>query len=88
MSVNNVKHLQETLLPYVDAHLEEFIKASWEEAALKSALEPLEQKDPTVEKTVELLQKLGKDEPANASLKSVQGLVYKKGYEDGSLKAQ
>lgn len=44
--------------------------------------------DLTVEKAVDKFKALSEKDENHKSVKELQGLIYKKGYEDGSLKAQ
>lgn len=77
---------QDTLLPYAIENAEEYLKTNWETDEVKHAVKLLfsDDENPDIAKTVEAL-KAAKE---NEGVKILQGLVYRKGYEDGSLKAQ
>ena len=77
---------QDTLLPYAIENAEEYLKANWETDEVKRAVKLLfsDDENSDVSKTVEAL-KAAKD---SEGVKILHGLIYRKGYEDGSLKAQ
>lgn len=75
------------------------MKSDWETDELKALIKNLSSDkkvvdgdgkldDLNVTKSIEILKKLSKEEANNPTLKSIQGLIYKKGYEDGTLKGQ
>lgn len=77
-------------MPYAVKQAEEFLKSNWEEEAVKTAVKSLQDisDELDLKKATDLFKELTEKNDENAALKTLQGLIYKKGYEDGELKAQ
>lgn len=81
--------LQETLLPFASNNAEEFLKTNWEDETVKKAVKALNgEKELNVEEATKLFKELTEASSDNAGLKTLQGLIYKKGYAGGDIKAQ
>lgn len=70
--------------------MEEVLTAKWDDETLKSAVKQLKEGEDEInlEAAVKLVKDLTESESENAGLKTIQGIVYQKGYESGDLKAQ
>ncbi|KAG5869940.1 hypothetical protein JTB14_013786 [Gonioctena quinquepunctata] len=79
--------LRDTLFSYVTKQAEDFLKNSWEEKYVKDAVESLQNDVSDVEEAINLVRALTEKGSENKGLKTIQGLIYKKGYESGELKA-
>lgn len=85
--VSFLKNFQETLFPFVTKHAETFLKAKWDEEPIKECLKKIgENLDLTA--AIEKVKTLTEEQSSNEGLKTLQGLIYKDGYEKGDLKAQ
>lgn len=81
--------MQDTLLPFAVSNVEEFLKSKWEDDTVKDAVKALNgEKELDVEETVKTFKELTEAGSDNVGLKTLQGLIYEKGYESGDLKAQ
>nr|CAH7718979.1 unnamed protein product [Callosobruchus chinensis] len=78
--------IKDTLLPYVTKQGEEFLKEKWEEETVKAAVKQLKDDTLDAEGAFKLLKELTEKNDNNEGLKTLQGLIFKKGYESGDLK--
>ncbi|CAG9834521.1 unnamed protein product [Diabrotica balteata] len=78
--------LKDTLYSYVTKQAETFLKESWEEQEVKDAVKLIKD-DLDQEAAIPLIKELTEKNSDNEGLKKVQGLIYKKGYKSGELKA-
>ncbi|KAK9871925.1 hypothetical protein WA026_015172 [Henosepilachna vigintioctopunctata] len=81
-----INFVKDTLLPYVTKSVDEFLKSSWEDEEVKKAVSQFEEKDLDVTKATEIVKTLTEKNDSNVGLKTIQGLIFKKGYESGELK--
>ncbi|CAG9860759.1 unnamed protein product [Phyllotreta striolata] len=79
--------LKESLFSYVDKQVETFLKEKWDDEAVKEAVKSLKDDTLDQEAAVALVKELTEKNSDNKGLKTLQGLIYKKGYESGELKA-
>ncbi|CAH2000660.1 unnamed protein product [Acanthoscelides obtectus] len=78
--------IKDTLSPYVTKQGEEFLKEKWEDETVKAAVKQLKDDISDAEGAFKLLKELTEKEDSNEGLKTLQGLICKKGYESGDLK--
>lgn len=66
------------------------MKTNWKDTAVQDAVNDIKSdvKELDVDAAVEIIKKFSEENSDNKGFKTVQGLIYKKGYEDGTLKAQ
>ncbi|XP_044745633.1 enolase-phosphatase E1-like isoform X2 [Coccinella septempunctata] len=81
-----ISFVKETLYPYIIKNAEEFLKNSWETEEVKKSIEQFEEKDLDVTKAAEVVKNLTEKDDSNKGLKTIQGLLLKKGYDSGELK--
>lgn len=87
-TTTSINFVKDTLFPFAVKHAEEYLKANWESDDVKEAVKELpEGAEAEVAKAVEQFTKATNDDTDNKGAKSLQGLIYKKGYESGDLKA-
>lgn len=81
--------VQEKLFPFAVTQAEAYLKTNWEDAAVKEAVKNLNpEKELDASAAFETIKELTDKNSENIGLKTLQGLLFKKGYEDGDLKAQ
>ncbi|KAJ8966773.1 hypothetical protein NQ314_003311 [Rhamnusium bicolor] len=78
----------ETLFPYVTKQAEDFLKTHWENDAVKEAVKILKDSELDLAGATTAVKEFTEQNSENKGLKTIQGLIYKKGYENGDLKAQ
>jgi len=87
-TTTSASFVKETLFKFAVDHAASFFKDSWDTDEVKQAVKLLEgDAKLDVDGAVKLLKKLTEENSDNKGLKTLQGFIYKKGYEDGSLKA-
>lgn len=86
-TTTSINFIKGTLFPFVIKHAEEYLKANWDVNEVKEAVKELKDEELDIEKATKLLQQMTLDNEENKGLKTLQGMIYKKGYEDGELKA-
>lgn len=71
-------------------HVEEVLKAKWEDESVQKAVKQLKEDDDKLdlEAATKLVKELTESQSDNAGLKTIQGLIYEKGYKSGDLKSQ
>lgn len=90
-TVTDIRFVTETLFPYARARMGAFLDAHRSEPAVADALLRMRKEmdvpaATTAEIAAELVRWIDEDRKQEP-LKSLQGLIWKEGYEDGSLKA-
>lgn len=81
--------MHETLFPYARARLRKFLKAHSTDAAVRKDLAEvarLEGRELTLDAAADVLEKWIDEDRKVTPLKSLQGLIWRKGYEAGELK--
>lgn len=86
-TTTSITFMKENLFSYVDKQAESFIKEAWEDETVKEAVKLLKDGDLDQEAATALIKELTQKNSENKGLKTIQGLIYKKGYKDGELKA-
>lgn len=77
------------MFPYATKQADDFLKTNWDDEVVKEAVKLLQDNgDTDLKKATELFKELTEKNSENSGLKTLQGLIYKKGYADGELKAQ
>lgn len=77
------------MLPFASSNIGEYLKTNWEDEAVKEAVKVLnDERELTVEEATKLFKELTESSSDNVGAKTLQGLIYKKGYVGGELKAQ
>lgn len=77
------------MLPFAASNADEFLKTNWEDEIVKEAVKTLNtEKDLNLEEATKLFKEFTEASSSNAGLKTLQGLIYKKGYDGGDIKAQ
>lgn len=95
---NYCYYLQDTLLPYVTSKVESFLNANYDKDEVKEVITKLreteteilkegEQKE-VVESLIKVVKDLTEKNSELEAFKTLQGLIYKAGYEAGDLKGQ
>lgn len=80
---------QDTLFPYTKEHIKEYLQAHTEDVAVKEALKEIQgEKKLDPEGLVETFKTLTDKDTDNKGVKTLQGLILKKGYDSGNLKGQ
>lgn len=82
--------LQEELFTFAKENAQNVLKDNWEDEEVKKAVKFLQDGDAelNVDGALEVFKKLTDEDSDNQGVKTLQGLIYKKGYSDGKLKAQ
>jgi enolase-phosphatase E1 len=77
------------LFPFVIKQADAFLQAKWDEEAVKECIQQIKEDgaDLDVAGAVERVKTLTDQQSSNKGLKTLQGLIYKDGYEKGDLKA-
>ena len=81
--------MHETLFPYARAHLRKFLRGHARETAVRKELAEvshLEGRELTPDEAADVLEKWIDEDRKVTPLKSLQGLIWRKGYEAGELK--
>ncbi|ENN77759.1 hypothetical protein D910_05724, partial [Dendroctonus ponderosae] len=88
-TTTSINFAKETLFPYVVKNVEEVLTAKWDDEAVKSAVKQLKEGDDDIslEAAVKLVKDLTESNSENVGLKTIQGIVYEKGYESDDLKS-
>lgn len=70
--------------------LETFLKEKWEDDSIKECIKLIKEEgsDLDLAGAIERIKALTEEDSSNKGLKTLQGLIYKDGYEKGELKAQ
>ena len=80
---------QETLFPFVIKHVEEILKEKWEDDAVKEAVKQLKEgEELDLDGAIKLVKELTENGSENVVLKTIQGLIYNKGFDGADLKGQ
>nr|XP_023016910.1 enolase-phosphatase E1-like [Leptinotarsa decemlineata] len=80
--------LKDTLFAYILKQAKEYLKKSWEDEDVKEAIRLILKNDAVdIEETVRIIKELTEKNSDNKGLKTLQGLISKKGYESGNLKS-
>lgn len=71
-------------------HAQEFLKAHFEEEAIKNAVKEFQEgdKELDLEAAFEAFKTFTEKDSDNKGVKTIQGLIFEEGYQNGSLKAQ
>lgn len=88
-TTTSINFAKETLFPFVNKNVEEILKEKWDDESVKKAVKQLKEgeEELNLEGAVKLVKELTDSGSENPGLKTIQGLVYSKGYENGELKA-
>jgi len=89
-TVTPLKFIEETLLPFAVKNAEEFLKSNWEKEEIQSIAKELlpDESELDAAKIFEHFKKLTEEKSEEKPIKSLQGLIYKNGYDNGDLKAE
>jgi hypothetical protein len=89
-TTTSIDFVKDTLFPFVIKQADAFLQAKWDEEAVKECLQQIKDDgaDLDVAGAVERVKTLTDQQSSNKGLKTLQGLIYKDGYEKGDLKAQ
>lgn len=82
---------QDTLYAFAKKNIEEYLTSKWDDEEVKKLVAELKgdgEELADVTKAVERFNTLTDENSVNVGLKTMQGLLYKQGYEKGELKAQ
>jgi len=81
--------VKETLFAFAVDQAPTYLKDHWDDEETKEAVKLLQDGDTVldVDGAVQRFKKLTDENSDNKGLKTLQGIIYKKGYEDGTLKA-
>jgi enolase-phosphatase E1 len=82
-TTSSISFVKETLFPYARTHLPDFVRRHAAEPEVRAALDAVPADDDG-SKVATLLRWIDEDRK-ETPLKSLQGLVWRRGYEDGSL---
>ncbi len=89
-TTTSIEFVHKVLFPYAYAHLDEFVQTHLADPAVVKLLNEvakLEQLDPKdVDSIVECLKNWIKEDRKQSALKSLQGMMWRKGYEQGDFK--
>ena len=88
-TTTSIEFVHKTLFPYARARIRRFVKAHAHESAVRKELAEvarLEGRELTPEQAGEALEKWIDEDRKVTPLKSLQGLIWRKGYEAGELK--
>lgn len=88
-TTSSIDFVHQTLFPYAKAHLRAFLKAQGGNDAVQSALDEVEQivgHDLSVDEAADVLEQWIAEDRKVTPLKTLQGLIWKTGYEAGELK--
>ncbi|KAL1514009.1 hypothetical protein ABEB36_003338 [Hypothenemus hampei] len=88
-TTTSLNFAKETLFPFVTKNAEEVLKSKWEEDSVKEAVKQLKEGEEEIDldTAVNLIKELTESNSENPGLKTLQGIIYAKGYESGDLKA-
>ncbi|KAJ8925343.1 hypothetical protein NQ315_009173, partial [Exocentrus adspersus] len=86
-TTTSINFVKATLFTYVAKQAEDFLKAQWEDGTVKEAVKALKDTELDLAGATAAVKDLTEQNSENKGLKTIQGLIYKKGYEDGGLKA-
>ena len=87
-TTSSISFVQDALFPFARAHLPEFVKAHGHEPAVKAQLEAVcDEADVNEAEAVDVLLRWMNEDRKATPLKALQGMIWKKGYEDGTLTA-
>ncbi|KAK4884557.1 hypothetical protein RN001_000828 [Aquatica leii] len=88
-TTTSLEFVKEKLFAHINEEAAAFLKKNIEDEEVKKALDGIKIKDQELntEEAVELIKKLTNENSENASLKTLQGLISKEGYQNGTLKA-
>ena len=88
-TTSSIDFVHQTLFPYAKAHLRAFLKAQGGNDAVQTALDEVEQivgRDLSIDEAADVLEQWIAEDRKLTPLKTLQGLVWKTGYEAGELK--
>jgi len=88
-TTSSISFVHQVLFPYARAHLSDFIRMHYQDAAVRTQIDAVSVevgRSLTVEEAIaQLLQWIDQDRKITA-LKSLQGILWEKGYRDGDFK--
>ena len=88
-TTTSIAFVHETLFPYARAHLRKFLRGHARETAVRKELAEvshLEGRELTPDEAADVLEKWIDEDRKVTPLKSLQGMIWRKGYEAGELK--
>ena len=88
-TTTSIDFVHQTLFPYARAHLRRFLKAHGTENAVRKELAEvsrLEGRELSAEQAAGVLEKWIEEDRKATPLKSLQGMIWRQGYEGGELK--
>jgi enolase-phosphatase E1 len=84
----SISFVKDALFPFARAHLPEFVKAHAHEPAVKAQIAAVcDDVNVNEEQVVDVLLRWMDEDRKATPLKALQGMIWKKGYEDGTLTA-
>ncbi|XP_044263789.1 enolase-phosphatase E1 [Tribolium madens] len=88
-TTTSINFVKDTLFPFVTKQAEPFLQKKWEEESIKDCIKLIQEGDANLDlaAAVERVKALTQEDSSNKGLKTLQGLIYKDGYEKGELKA-
>ncbi|XP_060536022.1 enolase-phosphatase E1 [Cylas formicarius] len=86
-TTTSINFAKETLFPYVTKHAKEFLESQWDDKIVKEAIKELNDKESDLEAATKGVVELTEKGSDNKGLKTLQGLIYSSGYNNGELKA-
>ncbi|XP_975603.1 enolase-phosphatase E1 [Tribolium castaneum] len=87
-TTTSIDFVKDTLFPFVVKQAEPFLQEKWEEESIKDCIKLIKgDADLDLAAAVERVKALTQEDSSNKGLKTLQGLIYKDGYEKGELKA-
>lgn len=89
-TVGSINFTKDTLYAFAKKNIEEYLTSKWDDEEVKKLVAELKgdgEELADVTKAVERFNTLTDENSVNVGLKTMQGLLYKQGYEKGELKA-
>lgn len=88
-TTSSIDFVHQTLFPYAKARLRAFLKAQGGDDAVQAALDEIEQivgRDLSIDEAADVLEQWIAEDRKVTPLKTLQGLIWRTGYEAGELK--
>src|SRR5690554_2095999 len=95
-TTSSISFVKEVLFPYAAAHMENFLRQHWQDAAVQQQVKALADADDaavdasainSVEGANAVLQRWIREDRKATPLKTLQGMIWKAGYESGAYTA-